>query len=155
MTATAKPLNVRVAEALGLRVRDDSVYGCQGQCVGSVDDSGAFPTAGRLRHNHIRWVYWKAFEWEAGEGDWESVLPYGEDSPDGWACTGPLIAKHGIELLCNPYGDGNYVARRSRDFDWPTFLVDGRDPFASARTHVEAVALLIVALSEIGRLQPK
>lgn len=71
-----KPLNVRVAEALGWKFLED----------------------GRQRHPSLRGPWWID---PAGDATTE-VPPYGADTPEGWACTGPLIQRFGliVEPVC-------------------------------------------------------
>lgn len=128
-----KPLHVRVAEAIGLTVQDESVYGCRQMCVRSVSDSGDFPMPGHRPHDHILWTYYRKCEWEE-DGDWEPVVSYDTD----WSATGPLIEEFGFNLEA---GNG-WTA-----LDW------GGEYAAVGSTPLEAVCHLIIALSEAGKLQ--
>ncbi len=91
----SRPLNVRVAEALGFRVEDRSVYGCKAQCISSVSSGGNFPHP-HGRHDHIQWEYWKPYEWEPEDGDWMPALDY----PNDWSATGPLIERLYLDFAC-------------------------------------------------------
>ena len=88
---TEKPLHVRVAEALGLVVKDESRW-CSGQCIALVTIGGDLPTVREGRHHHERWLY-ERHDWE-GDSEWYPVPRYDED----WSVTGPLIEKYGIDL---------------------------------------------------------
>lgn len=73
-------------------------------------------------------------------GDWEAVLaampPYGEDSPAGWRCTGPLIERLRPTLTWH-YGEARWSAIPHNQFS------HGAQWGATA---CEAVARLVVAL---------
>jgi len=73
------------------------------------------------------------------------VPPYGEDSPEGWACTGPLVSRFKLYL----YWDtelGCWVAQ-PKEGDTPPY-------HRSGSTAPEAIANLIIALAEAGKLEP-
>ncbi len=48
-----------------------------------------------------------AGDYEGDEFSWEEVPPYGEESPAGWACTGPLVAHR--DVVIHAWGDGGRV----------------------------------------------
>lgn len=108
-----KPLRVRVAEALG--------------CAPIADDPIGWLCGCRGNYVH------------ADDDGW--LLPYGEDSPAGWACTGPLKAKCKIE-----------VSRYDDRFAAMSY-VEGWDETASGGNEPEAIANLIIALAEAGKLE--
>jgi hypothetical protein len=152
MTDT-RPLNVKVAEALGFQVRDDSRYGCRCYCVGQAIVDGPFPLPhDRAPHNHIEWKYFREYSYvEDGDdaGDWEPVPPYGDDSTEGWACTGPLVDVYVSELGHRPAAHTErqwYAVSRGVNPAMPG-LESGTGRHAPA-----AVAKLILILAESGRL---
>lgn len=71
-----KPLNVRVAEALGWTTRLCNA-GCR--CTQWIPPGSKVPG---------------------------TPPPYGEDTPEGWACTGPLIGRFGLTVYCRRDGFG-------------------------------------------------
>lgn len=81
-----KPLSVRCAEALGwiqLHIRGFKSLWCCGDITLPCERwAGRRPGNVLLSH----------------EGFHDSVPPYGEDSPEGWACTGPLVERFGLDL---------------------------------------------------------
>lgn len=136
---TEKPLNVRVAEALGCTTRWAPAVGFRALLPGAGDwiclcppvDGGFFGPHVGGPDGHIR--------------------PYGEDSPEGWACTGPLIERFDITI-------GRYAswAHGGRCFAvWPGLSVSDRGVSREERTGVsrpDAACNLILALAEAGRL---
>lgn len=85
-----KPLNVRCAEALGWTQR---VLPPLGHTPG--------PVAWRSPDRKVEGAY---------------LPPYGDDTPAGWACTGPLIGRYGLTIYCRRDGFGpmlpGYAAHR-------------------------------------------
>jgi hypothetical protein len=156
-----KPLNVRVAEALGHTVQDVSRYGCRCSCVGLPGDNGAFPMPRdpRTPHDHIEWEYWRS-GWD-DDGDWFPVEQYDSD----WRVTGPLIHRFNISV---------HPGRRIDSPDWETLPkvwyaqtnLDGwGDPFPwgtpwedapfnvyGCGTPLEVVCELICNLAAAGKL---
>ena len=105
-----RPLNARCALALGCSV----VYATHADGTVAAFCGCAHPT-----HAGVA----------GANGVW--LLPYGEDSPAGWACTGPLIERFGLTV-----GPGNeertfWVAR-----DWG----QDDDTFATGATAGDAIA---------------
>lgn len=127
---TDKPLNLRVAEALGLKLarRWDGILYPLGHPDTPPDAAWCLEAGGR-------------------------IPPYGEDSPDGWSVTGPLMGKFHISLLqdgdAGPWVAGNY----SGGF-WPNSdAIDGQmSCHASVSSPAQAVAMALLALAEAGRL---
>lgn len=72
--------------------------------------------------------------------DFEPLPPYGEESPYGWACTGPLIEKHGIEIT--------FTRGLGRRAEASGYYVDGPDVLT-------AVCGVVLTLAEAGRLERK
>lgn len=70
-----KPLTVRCAEALGWTSKQLPPLGHH-----------PGPTAWRNPETGIEGCYFP---------------PYGEDTPEGWACTGPLMARYGLCTMVN------------------------------------------------------
>lgn len=82
--SSEKPLNVRVAEALGWT-------GIEGP-TGSILSRSGQRYVGRPPGSLL-------LE--------KSEVPYfGEDTPEGWACTGPLIGHFGLTVYCRRDGFG-------------------------------------------------
>lgn len=86
-----KPLQVRVVEALGHKVRR---LGPCTSCIQMPTDGGELPS--HVERPHYHWEMWQEFEWEAPDGIWVAVPNY----PEAWSATGPLIEKH--EIYLNP-----------------------------------------------------
>jgi hypothetical protein len=142
-----KPLHVRVAEALGFRVRDDSEYGCRRQCVGNPYAGSAFPSA-KQAHNHIRWSYFRPYLYEPSDGDWTPVEHYDTD----WSATGPLIEKYRIAMwTAGPVGEllGDGHDRWRCNSDDNGLQLEGSQV---GPTPLIAVCNLILALHEAGKL---
>lgn len=138
----ARPLNVRVAEALGLQVEDRS-YECRQSCVSHALEGGEFPTpAGRGPHRHGGWEYYKAYEWEPTDGNWEPVLEYDTD----WGATGWLIEKYRFRLLP--------VIERQGSQDHKVWLCvhTPTDLQGIAVTALAAVCNLLLVLGGAGKL---
>ena len=126
--SNAEPLNVQCARALGwsvgadLHERDESAQGLSA-CVRCGAEAG----------------------WDESLGD-VCCPPYGDDTPEGWACTGPLLSEYGIELdgplgsLAEPEHQGLYAAY-------------ARGACASGAHFAEAIARLVVKLAELGKLE--
>ncbi len=131
------PLHVRVATALGYDTRDASVRDCRGQCVHSVSDSSNFPRHDN-RHDHIRWEYYKRFEYEPSDGDWYDCPRYDTD----WSATGPLIEalSLSLDMFMSPV---EWVASYGGGYDQGSH--HGR-----ATTPLAAVCVLIEALHAAG-----
>jgi hypothetical protein len=154
VTAPEKPLNVRVAEALGCSpyqptAADDPdvrvLWICPCETVDGVSPHGA-PRAD---------VYGDSGYW---------LRPYGEDSPEGWACTGPLIARFHIALSAGD-PDWNHPGHPALPKKWfAESNLDGwGDPFPwhtrweyyfqrGFTSAPEAAAELICNMAEAGRL---
>lgn len=82
--ATEKPLNVRCAEAMGWT---KSRLAPLGHKPG--------PEAWRSPDGKIEGAY---------------LPPYGDDTPEGWACTGPLIGRFELSVTRNSLDDLYYVS---------------------------------------------
>lgn len=119
-----KPLRVQVAEALGWTItlkQDDPKKSNYGESYGCPP--------GKAEGIHV-WI-----------------PPYGEDSPEGWACTGPLLERcKGSEgaLICVPVGKHVRV--------WYSTNT-AADVIASAPSVPEAIARCVVALAAAGKLE--
>lgn len=79
----------------------------------------------------------------------DELPPYGEDTPEGWACTGPLLARFGITLeLLHP---GNMATtdgkpwQASRPYRSEQGYSYGSEP-------CEATARCVAALAAVGKL---
>lgn len=117
---TGRPLNVRVAEALGLTVMYSDAEGWT-----FIPDAETFKPA--------------------------PVPPYGEDSPEGWAATGPLMRHYWWTILRD--GDHWHVCTS----DHIGAYLDGEmhgpsDSWVDGDSPVEAFAELLVSLAAAGRL---
>lgn len=118
---TDEPLQVQCARALGWTdVRWDEVQGAWGRNParqGGVDKKGY----GRIPR-------------------------YGMDTPDGWACTGPLAQQFKFEL------EGAYEDRC--EASWFTNAATGSIwEQAGGASYPEAIARLVVKLAEMGKLE--
>jgi hypothetical protein len=113
-----KPLNVLVAEALGC--------------------------APELKYGHWRC---RCSEGSHGHGGvWGgNVLSYGEESPEGWACTGPLMGRFRIDLS---YWEYRWVAMWFYPNSSMASEIDVTelDVTAFGATACEAIARCVVAL---------
>lgn len=141
-----KPLHVRVAEALGLHVKDTS-YTCSGQCVRAIEEGADFPTPhdSHEPHRHGGWSYWKPYEYEEG-GDWESCPRYDTD----WSATGPLIEKYRIQVgpsYCYGLPSGPFAASVGNG--------EHRDgtTWEYGETPLTAVCNLLLTLAAAGELR--
>lgn len=94
VNGSAEPLKVRVARALGCKpyqpVNSESeaaksywICPCQAPSGGTLHGGQQPELCGIDKH-------WQSPYW---------LLPYGDETPEGWACTGPLIARREIALL--------------------------------------------------------
>lgn len=96
-----KPLNVRCAEALGCNVK-------------------AVPHFGQIRHEcgcddkrHAKAV--------PIPYDFDSRLhDFGDDTPEGWSCTGPLIPRYKLSLVADADGYFCSDAELEREVKAPT-----------------------------------
>lgn len=87
--AEQKPLHVRVAEALGWTAIHRRA---RGECP-----SGGW--CGDIMLPGERWAGRAPGNMLVGpDGCHDSVPPYGEDTPEGWACTGPLLERYELAL---------------------------------------------------------
>jgi hypothetical protein len=137
---TAEPLHVRVARVLGWTEIHEETQGRIGGWFGTAP-AGTGP----------RW-------WTGND----PIPPYGEDAPEGWACTGPLQVRYKIDVWRQHWTDregGLWIAGRAedrhiyiRDQEEDVRYRDARE--AQADSPCEAVAWLIVELHEAGRLKP-
>lgn len=78
----------------------------------------------------------------------ERIPPYGEDTPEGWACTGPLMLRFGI-------GTDPGTTEADRDHWWARgwhLDPEWRVPAGEAATPCEAIARCVVALAAAGKL---
>lgn len=82
-----KPLKVRCAEALGWEMAYPS-SSVPGSWIG-VNGRLPFPE----------------------NCSTDAIPPFGEDTPQGWTCTGPLQARFGLSVIKSSY-DGLYYASR-------------------------------------------
>jgi hypothetical protein len=137
-----KPLNARVAEALGFKVRDLSKYGCTAQCVSGPSEAGAFHGARSGPHDHIRWEYWKPYEWE-DDGDWKLVENYDTD----WSASGQLVEKNRVTIT--DFASEPWMAARDFTVDYDGWRAG---EYAYGRTPLVALCNLILALKESGKL---
>lgn len=136
-----EPLRVKIARILGtLRLPEF--------CADTAHE-GDEAAEGRKRCIHCgAWG-----DWTTGKYDREDCAPpYGEDSPEGWAATGELIGRYKIEVAFTPHKGGPE--------EWTaTAWLPPRDPKevkrASGATALEAICLLILALSEAGKIAEK
>lgn len=155
----AEPLNVQVARALGWTVfRNDQVIGRKPGPDGPVE----------IRRQ--RWVrvvqggeildaddWWQVDEaGSSGSVVVREIDPYGDDTPGGWACTGPMIARYGITLVEGTAYDGSveWIAGEYGGGWWPdSDALDGQLlNHVTATTPCEAIARLIVRLGASGGL---
>ncbi len=91
-----RPLNVRVAAALGCNVQERHSAGAyctiQGELIGwrcgCPDRAHALREPFASEDSGLVEIEYSSTEFQ----------PYGQDSPEGWACTGPLIQKFNIQL---------------------------------------------------------
>lgn len=132
MQTDEKPLRVQVAEALGCSVRNVSDWG---ECGCKRDRNGNAPHADP-------------------DEPMDSLLPYGESSPGGWACTGILAERFKFGLL--PPRNGIARAGIPADALWVarTWAASKNEPDVVARgaSLCEAIARCVVALAAAGRL---
>lgn len=85
-------------------------------------------------------------------GQKQRIPPYGEDSPEGWACTGPLMIKYGINLI----RPGMWLATENDPTQWDEGVLGWREDLcatAASDNPMEAVCNLILALAEAGKLR--
>lgn len=146
-----EPLRVKVARALGCKPYR-SGFGGEEWCCPCGD---AIPAHGRP-------------ETLDGDGSWYAIWPYGEDSPEGWACTGPLAEKYVYRIEMHPpyvrpalysHRDGSLVSPQeeygrsveaeSMPDEDDEYRVRGNGYGSSIP---EAVANLVLDLHEKGRL---
>ena len=90
------------------------------------------------------------------------IDPYGDDTPEGWACTGPLLSEYGIELdgplgsLAEPEHQGLYAAYAMVSCTAHTTCAlreRGHAMRAHGAHYCEAIARLVVRLAELGKLE--
>jgi hypothetical protein len=113
-----KPLNVRVAAALGWKEFRQDLAG--------------------------RWMgIMPRPEYPHGPDIMDYVPPFGEDTPDGWACTGPLISRFHICLTTNGIGRNEWAAD------------EGTFPMVHAEAPLIAVCNYVLNRAQSGRLLPE
>lgn len=118
---SAEPLAVRVARALGWNdVQSIGIRGGVEKWVGVAPG--------------LRQVF-------------DPIPPYGDDTPEGWSCTGPFLR---YVHEANAISHGPAVMR------WPDDDEDceGAPTVGQALTWGEALCNLVLALAEAGRLTP-
>jgi hypothetical protein len=129
-----EPLHVRVARALGWTHIHQAGYGHE---IGSPCGDILLPGIryhGRAPGNLL-------IEEQAKH---EPLPPYGKESPEGWACTGPLLSRYEVTVDKREAG---WCASAWRE----SMFTHEVDPVFAA-TSTEAIALLVCALHEAGRL---
>lgn len=119
MTEMQKPLRVKVAEALGWKniVRSHDGHLWVGD-----------PPPHTLWYSRI-------------------VPPLGEDSPEGWACTGPLVSKYGITLTFSYIEQGMPIGHAAA-LDAALGRPQSHGSIVTGANRCEAIANLIIALAE-------
>lgn len=129
---STEPLNVRVARALGWTEIHEELQGRIG---------GWFGTAPAC--TGPRW-------WTGND----PILPYGEDTPEGWACTGPLMKQYAIGVW--PRENGQEEGRIAVQWGAKGYGDARSGPFVMTfgASGPEAAALCLLALHEAGRLKP-
>lgn len=135
MSDIEKPLNVQVAEALGCTLEERRRPGKYPTIMGEIYGWGC----GCPHNEH----YGRECGPDGEELTWE-IAPYGEDSPYGWACTGPLITRYGIGIAQQ---DGRWWAGK----EW--MGAAGYKDSAPGPTVLIAVCNLILALHKAGKLE--
>jgi hypothetical protein len=81
------------------------------------------------------------------KGDKPEIPPYGEESPEGWACTGPLLARFQVSLVMASWlPQGGWYCGPVYQGDSPP-LAKGL-----AEKPCEAIARFVVALGKAGKL---
>lgn len=111
---------------------------------------------------------WTDIQWTAAQGAWgrhpsgtggtdkrgyQAIPRYGEDAPDGWAWTGPLVDEYDLELrgrngtrrVASKLFDPEFAAPFSGGGLYDTIDVEGD-------SYPEAIARLVVKLAEKGKL---
>jgi hypothetical protein len=129
MTVPSEPLNVRVAVALGWEWWKSSVTGRR--CL--------YPP-----ERHPEWMTERADGTEPLVSDWNVgsgfVPPYGADTPEGWAVTGPLVAKYELHLepdLCAEH-KSEWLCYRHDDIGGSVNEASGPNPCAAVAEWVAA-----------------
>lgn len=135
--STDRPFNVRVAEALGWTQLHPRV-------IGPCPDGGC----GDILLPGTRWAGRAPGNVLVGfEGCHDAVPPYGEDSPEGWMYTGPLMKRLRIGLMPTvcimspPLPGTNWIAKDEVSGAWS----DHPEP-------LRAVCEVILTLAANGRL---
>lgn len=135
MTTEEKPLRVQVAEALGIKIWQHEDRSCS-HC-GYQDNL----TPGC---------------WWMDDGDYGScqVLPYGEDSPEGWAATGPLLRRCRTDLYESTTEPPSWCAEALRPAERPLGAWAAGDLTVRGRgdSPCEAIARCVLALAAAGKL---
>lgn len=158
-TRDEKPLNVQVAEALGATVEWRAP---------NWDPAGGERWMRKLsRDEYFRQGPDSNSVMRVGAADvWSDRFPpYGEDSPEGWACTGPLAEKYAYRLqVCEAFktpaqysqSDGHLICESE---EYPRVIEadskdddDDRCEVAYGANIPQAIANLILALAEAGKL---
>ena len=116
-----KPLKALVAEALGWKLRplEEVDAACGGTEFWVPPDSHTGNYCNKCRPEM-------------------APPPYGEDSPEGWACTGPLMQKYGIGV--EPIQG------------WTSYVRGIWESETVASTACEAIACCVTALAAAGKL---
>lgn len=138
---STEPLRVRVARALHptatFECRRTHTTTCPYSSKAAAKDN-AVADCNCLEDAEDWWMTTRSVD-----GDWRSsfqrrVPPYGEPTPEGWSCTGPLIERHGIEITFTR-GLGRYAEASG-------IGADGGDVLT-------AVCELVLVLSDAGKLE--
>lgn len=129
-----KPLNVQVAECIGT-----SAVRC---AAGFIEDanSAGYDFEGWICSCGARGTH------PAPDAHATPVPPYGDDTPEGWACTGPLLARFGLTVF------GPRLEVEEPDPRWYAAVPDSATLGEHGATACEAIARLIVRLHAEGRL---
>lgn len=140
--AEEKPLRVLVAEALGHKVEWHLAHEAHNVCACPLD----FPSVVWNPEHHKTWMVWVPFEEDPSDGDWERVPRYGEETQQGWACTGPLIQRFQLMLIGSDAAGWEAMHYFPSDAPPMSMAPKGAGP-------CEVLARLVVALHEAGRLR--
>lgn len=144
---STEPLNVRVARAIGWTdVQSIGIRGGVEKWVGippalhdaARDLAKAFLAPGQNID--------AAYPPYAAAIRYEPIPPYGQDTPEGWSCTGPFLR---YVHEANAISHGPAVMR------WPDDDEDceGAPTVGQALTWGEALCNLVLSLAEAGRLR--
>lgn len=138
------PLSVRVAVAIGKRVRRIAYehradpHSVLPMCFA---ETGNFPMPRRVPppHNHIYFEAWEPYESEPSDGDWRALPDYAAD----WSAAGPLLERYGLSV--RPAAGGSWSARKDEEAG-PGQEYHGVIPEA-------AISRTVIALAADGKLK--